>query len=170
MFQILCPSIIHIFTPISFPQLLIVFLVQPYIFMEPLNPIVFVVPYANVSNILEFYQPHSRYGNVLHHIGILTCDSHHNFAAIQGIECEINCLNFRTVWEGVCTYLFSISDYVSILEFDRRKKHSNNSPTSSDDEIQGVSPLPSCRFYTLTHDHGVHDLFNKSSSKRSSFS
>ena len=29
-------------------------------------------------------------------------------------------------------------------------------------EIEGVSPLPSCRFYTLAHDHGVHDFFSKS--------
>ena len=46
---------------------------------------VFSIPYANVSNISYFYHPHIRYGKVIHHIGILTCDSHHNFAAIQGI-------------------------------------------------------------------------------------
>ena len=34
---------------------------------------------------------------VLHQIGILTRDSHHNFAAIQGIGCEINCLIFCTL-------------------------------------------------------------------------
>ena len=99
---------------------------------------------------------------MLHHIGILTCNSHHNFAAIQGIECEINCFYFCTLWEGVCTYLFSISDYVCRSEFESIKKHSDNDPTSSVDEIQGVSPLPSCRFYTLAHDHGVHDFFSKS--------
>ena len=55
-----------------------------------------------------------------------------------------------------------ISDYVCRSEFDSRKKHSDNSPTSSIDEIQGVSPLPSCRFYTLAHDHGVRDFFSKS--------
>ena len=99
---------------------------------------------------------------VLHQIGILTCDSHHNFVVIQGIECEINCLNFCTLWKGVCTYIFSISDYVCRSEFYSSKKHSNNAPTSSDDEIQGVSPLPSYRFYTPVHDHGVHDFFSKS--------
>ena len=31
---------------------------------------------------------------MLHQIGILTCDSHHNFAAIQGIDCVTNCLFF----------------------------------------------------------------------------
>ena len=103
---------------------------------------------------------------MLHQIGILTCDSHHNFATIQGIECEISCLNFCTLWEGVCKDLFSISDYVCRLEFDSRKNHSDNSPTSSIDEIQGVSHLPSCRFYTPVHDHGVYDLFNKSSIKK----
>ena len=68
---------------------------------------------------------------------------------------------FCTLWEGVCTDLFSISDYVCISEFDSRNKHSNNAPTSLVDEIQGVSPLPPCRFYTLAHDHGVHDFFSK---------
>ena len=92
----------------------------------------------------------------------MTCDLHHNFIAIQGVESVINCLNFCTIWEGVCTDLFSISDYVCRSDFDSSKKHSDNAPTSLDDEIQGVSPLPSCRFYTLAHDHGVHDFFNKS--------
>ena len=100
---------------------------------------------------------------ILHQIGIFTCDSHHNFAAIRGIGCEINCLIFCTLWEGVCTDLFSILGCVCRSEFDSNKKHSNNAPNSLIDEIQGVSPLPSCRFYTLAHDHGVHDFFNKSS-------
>ena len=123
---------------------------------------VLAVPYVNISDISEFYQPHIRSIQVLHQIGRLTCDSHHNFAAIQGIGCEINCLIFCTLWKGVCTDLFSISDYVCRSEFDSSKKHSDNAPTSSDDEIQGVSPLPSCRFYTLVHDRGVHVFFIKS--------
>ena len=69
---------------------------------------VLIVPYANIYDISEFYQPHIRYIQVIHHIGRLTCDSHHNFAAIQGIGCEINCLNWCTLWEGVCTDLFFI--------------------------------------------------------------
>ena len=73
-----------------------------------------------------------------------------------------NFLNFCTLWKWVCTDLFSISYYVFISVFDRRNKHSYNAPTSSNDEIQGVSPLPSCRFYTLAHDHEVHDFFSKS--------
>ena len=101
---------------------------------------------------------------MIHHIGILRSDSYHNFASIQGIGCEINCLNFCTLWEGLFTYLFSISDYVCRSEFDSSKKHSDNSPTSSFDEIQGASPFLSCRFYTLAHDHGVdHDFFINSS-------
>ena len=44
---------------------------------------VFVVPYANIYDISYFYQPHIISRKVLHHIRILTCDSHHNFAAIQ---------------------------------------------------------------------------------------
>ena len=77
---------------------------------------------------------------MLDNIGRLTCDSHHNFVD-----------------------LFSISEYVCKSDFDSRKKNLDNAPTSSDDVIQGVSPLPSCKFYTPAHDHGVHDFFNKSS-------
>ena len=51
---------------------------------------VLAIPYANFSDISEFYKPHIRSIHVLQHIGILTCDPHHNFAAIQGIGCEIN--------------------------------------------------------------------------------
>ena len=120
------------------------------------------VPYVNIYDISEFYQPHIISIQVLHQIGILTCDSHHNFAAIQGIGCEINFLKFCTLWKGVCTDLFSISDYVCRLEFDSINKHSDNAPTSLVDEIQGVSPLPSCRLYTPAHDHGVHDFFSNS--------
>ena len=98
---------------------------------------------------------------MLHHIGRKICDPYHNFAAIQGTEYVTGCLNFCTLWEGVCTYLFSFSDYVCRSEFFSSKKHLNNYPTSSDDEIQGVSPLLSCRFYTLVHDHGVHNFFIK---------
>ena len=98
-------------------------------------------------------------GKVLHHIGIMICDPRHNFVAIH----ITNCVNFCTLWEGVCTDLFSISNYVFRSEFDSSKKNSDDSPTSSDDGIQGVSPLTSCRFYTPAYDHGVHDFFNKSS-------
>ena len=98
-----------------------------------------------------------RSRKVLYHIGIMICDPHHNFATIQGTDC----LNFCTLWEGVCTDIFSISYCVCISEFDSTKKHSDNDPTSLVDEIEGLSPLPSCRFYTLAHDHGVHDFFIK---------
>ena len=91
----------------------------------------------------------------------MTCDSCHNFAAIQGIECVINCLDFCTLWEGVCTNLFSISDCVFRSYFVRIKNNLDDSPTFSVDEIPGVSPLLSCRFNTLAHDHGVHDFFIK---------
>ena len=57
---------------------------------------VLAVPYVNVSDISMFYQPHIRSIQVLQQIGRFTCDSHHNFAAIQGIGCEKNCLIFCT--------------------------------------------------------------------------
>ena len=53
---------------------------------------ILAVPYANIFDISEFYKNNIRYIKVLHQIGRLTCGSHHNFAAIQGIGCEINCL------------------------------------------------------------------------------
>ena len=160
MVHISCPTVIHIFTPISFPQLLIIFLVYPYILMEPLKPLSLLFHMLIFLIYQSFISLNIRSGKVLHQIGILTCDSHHNFAAIQGIGCKINCLNFCTLWKGVCTYIFSILDCIS--QFDNSEKHSDIAPTSSVDEIKGVSPLPSCRFYTLAHDHGVHDFFNKS--------
>ena len=91
----------------------------------------------------------------------MICDPHYNFAAIQGTDCVIDYLNFCTLWGRLCMDLISFSDFVCGSNFVSSKKHSNNSPTSSDDEIQGVSPLLSCRFYTLAHDHGVHDFFIK---------
>ena len=103
---------------------------------------------------------------MLHHIGRMTCDSHQNFAVIQGTDCVIDCLDFCTLWEGVCTYIFSISDFVCRLEFFGSNKHLDNSPTSSYDEIQGVYPLHSCILYTLEHDHGVYNFFNKVSHQK----
>ena len=72
---------------------------------------------------------------MLHHIGRKICDLHHNFAAIQGIDYVNDCLNFCTLWEGVCIDLFSISDFVCVSEFVSSKKHSDNYPTSSVNEI-----------------------------------
>ena len=149
MVQILCPSIIQIFTPISFPQLLIVFLVQPYILMEPLKTLSLLFHML----MILIYQPHIKSRKVLHHIGRLTCDSHHNFAAIQGFACEINYLIFCTIRKGVCTDLFSITDYVCRPEFDSRNKHSDNSPTSSVDKITkslSTSFLQILHFSTLS--------------------
>ena len=74
-------------------------------------------------------------------------------------------LFFYSLWRSMHRYI-SFSDCVCRLEFVRRKKHSDNAPTSSDDEIQWVSPLPSCRFYTPPHDHGVHDFFKTSFIKK----
>ena len=39
---------------------------------------VFDFSYSNVSDISKFYQPHIISGMVLHQIGRITCDSHHN--------------------------------------------------------------------------------------------
>ena len=44
---------------------------------------ILAIPYANISDISEFSHPHIQSRKVLHHIVILTCDSHHNFAAIH---------------------------------------------------------------------------------------
>ena len=157
MVHISSPSIIYTFTLIIFSQLLIFFIVYPYILMESLKDlyillhmIIFMIYHSLVSSY------HIR--EVLHQVGRMICDPHHNFAVVQGIYC----INFCTLWKGVCTYIFSILDYVYRSEFDSKNKHSDNAPTSSVDEIQGVSQLPSCKFYTPAHDHGVHDLFSKS--------
>ena len=132
MVQIVFPSIIHIFTPISFPQLLIIFLVYPYIPMEPLTTLyflfhmlIFIIYHIFISLISDLYRCYIilEYWHVIH----ITI-----FSAIQGIVCVTNCLNFCTIWEGVCNGLFSISDYVFRSEFENINKHLYNSPTSSD--------------------------------------
>ena len=76
------------------------------------EPLVFSVPYDNISDISDSFQPYIRSRKVLYHIGRMACDSHHNFVVIQRIVCVTLCLNFCTIWEGVCTYLFSSSDFV----------------------------------------------------------
>ena len=73
-----------------------------------IEPLVFVVPYDNISDILDPFQPHIISKKVLHHTGRKICDPHHNFATIQGSDCVTNCPNFYTLWEGVCIDLFSI--------------------------------------------------------------
>ena len=130
---------------------------------------VFAIPYDDIFYILESFQPYIKYGKVLHQIGRKICDSNHNFVAIQGTDYVTNCITFCTLWEGVCIDIFSFSDCVSRLDFVSSKKHLDNAPTSSEDEIQGVSPLLSCRFYTLAHDHGFHDLFSSISARSNSF-
>ena len=130
--------------------------------MEPLKPLsllfhmlMFLIYQCFISLISDLYMCYIRLEDW--HVIHITI-----FAAIQGIGCEINCLNFCTPRKGVCTDLFSISDYVCRSDFDIRNKHLDNAPTSSVDEIQRVSPLPSCGLYTLVHDHGVHDFFSNS--------
>ena len=91
--------------------------------MESLNrAFVFIVPYNKIYDISDYFWPHIIYLKVLHHIGRMICDPHHNFATLQGSDYVTDCLNFCTLWERVCTDLFSISDYVCISEFENRNK------------------------------------------------
>ena len=120
-------------------------------------PLVLLTPYDNNSDHSESFQPRFIIGKVLQQFEKKIHCSFHHFVAIQGTDCN----EFFTLWEGVCTYLFSFSYYVCISEYDNNNKHSYKYPTSLDDELQGVSPLPSCRFYTLEHDHRGRNLFMK---------
>ena len=88
----------------------------------------------------------------------------HYFVAIQGTDC----IEFFTLWKGVCIDHFSFNDYVFKLEYVGSKNHSDNAPPSSDDEIQGPSPLVFCRgcIDALAHDHGVHNFFTKFFNKK----
>ena len=44
--------------------------------------LVFVVPYANISDISQSFQHRIIFGKALHQIGRKICDSHHDFAVI----------------------------------------------------------------------------------------
>ena len=74
---------------------------------------------------------------------------------------ELIVLNFLLFGKEYAQIYFPFLNYVCRLEFDRIKNHSDNATTSSDDEIQGVSLLPSCKFYSLVHAHGAHEFFIK---------
>ena len=147
----------HQFPPVgqTFPNL------SPYPHGDT-EDLVFVVPYDNIYDISESIHPHIISRKFLHHIGRKICDPHHNFVAIKGTDCAIDYIKFSTLWEGICKDLFSFSDFVCRSECDTNNNHLDNSPLSSDGELQGVSPLLlSCRFCTLAHDHGVHNFFIK---------
>ena len=45
--------------------------------------IIFFVQYDNIYDISDYFQTHIIYGKVLHHIGRMMCDPHHNFIVIQ---------------------------------------------------------------------------------------
>ena len=45
------------------------------------EPLVFFVPYDNIHDIPESFQPHIRSGKVLHWIGRMICDPYHNFCS-----------------------------------------------------------------------------------------
>ena len=98
---------------------------------------------------------------MLHHFGKKIYGLVHHFAVVQEIDYVES---FNTLWEGVCTYLFSFTDYVFKSEYVGRKNHSYDSPPSSDDEFQEASPHVFCIDYidALVHDHGVHNFFTKS--------
>ena len=59
-----------------------------------------------------------------------------------------------------CMEIFEKKQWVTFFEkFDGHNENVSLAFAESFDEIQGVSPLFPCRFYTLAHDHGVHDFF-----------
>ena len=89
---------------------------------------------------------------MIHQIGRKICDTHHLFAAIQ----ETDCVDFFTLWEGVCTYIFSISDYVCISEFYGINKNSDNSPIiiqMESCEIPSIIIL--CEIYFSIHTNTI---------------
>ena len=127
-------------------------------------PLVFATPYDINSNISESIKPHFRIGKALHQFGRKIYGLGNHFAAIQGTDY----IESFTLWEGVCTYLFSFNDYVFRSEYVCSNKHSYNAPPSSNDDLQGASPLVFCRdcIDSLAHDHRVHNFFIKFFSKK----
>ena len=98
---------------------------------EETKDLVFVATYDNNYDILKSFQTNFRIGKVVQQFEKKIHDPLHHFTVIQGTDC----IEFFTLWEGVCTNIFSFSDYVCISEYDISKKHSNNSPLSSYDDL-----------------------------------
>ena len=118
MVQISSPFILQIFVLISFPQFSLIAHTFPSLSPYPhgdTEAFLFVVPYDNIYDISDYFQPHIISRKVLHHIGRMICDPHHNFAVIQGTNYVNDCPIFCTLWEGVCKDIFSIL-YHSLLE------------------------------------------------------
>ena len=78
------------------------------------KPLVFNVPYDNIYDISEYFQPHIIFWKFLHQVGRNICDPRHHLTAIQGTNCVTDCLNFCTLWEGVCTCIFYFLDFICI--------------------------------------------------------
>ena len=100
MIHITGPFIIQIFTHQVFP------VVHPFPSLAPYphgdnEALVFYVPYDNIYDISEYFQPHFRFFQVIQQFGINICDPHHHFAAIQGTHC----LNFCTLWVGIYAHI-----------------------------------------------------------------
>ena len=66
-------------------------------------PLVFSTPYDNISDISHYIHPYLIFGKVLYQFGRKICDPHHHIIVIQGTDC----VDFSTLWEGVCIDLFS---------------------------------------------------------------
>ena len=110
--------LIHQFYPVAHPFTTMAL----YTHVETI-PLVFVSPYDNNYDISESIKPHFRIGKVLYQFGRKICGLVHHFVAIQGTDC----IEYFTLWERVCTYLFSFNVYVFRSGYVGIKKHSYNS-------------------------------------------
>ena len=74
---------------------------------------------------------------------------------------------FDVIWERVCRDIFSMVDYAIRSEYACNKRHSYDSPPSSNDDYQRASPHDLClqHFDALMHDLGIQNIFTNSITK-----
>ena len=106
--------------------------------------------------------------HISHHFGKNVHDRVHHYATTLEIE-PGDFIDFLCLGDG-CTYLFSIFDFM--FRFDilccHIKKHSYDSPSSPEDELQGVSPHVFCldNIGKLIHDQGIYNNCTKFFTKK----
>ena len=123
-------------------------------------PLIFSDVYDIYSDISELRELCYRVMKLLHQIGKKIHGLIHDMVVTQ----EANFVeSFDAPWERVCRDIFSIIDYASRSDYCCKKKHSYDSPPSTNDDLQGASPHVLCLQHidALMRDLSIHKIFTK---------